>query len=338
MRVNQIHRLIRQLTSYLVSQYANLKSVPAKCPICIARSEFISHAVVAPWISALLTPAKPKMIESQLYKCHSCQISFFSYRYSRSELELLYQNYRASAWFALRHSWEPWYRKSTNNAYSDNNSEKNLIERENYTEELLSMSGLDIENLGDYLDFGGDAGQFFPNGVRGRRILFDLQQRQISGVEVITNPSEIQGLVSIVSSCYVLEHTPEVNDSIREMKSCLKDNGHLLIELPYDIFNVSRFCKTDLYKRYLSFIYKFKTLFILSDFVSGIFRQFFNSIPPFGVVKQSEHINYFKLKSLTKLLEDHGFEIKSEKAPIRKSFVGLIKQGKFGVVAVKSGD
>ena len=278
------------------------------------------------------------MIESQLYKCHACQINFFSYRYSSLELELLYQNYRAQSWFELRNSWEPWYRKSTNNAYNSHNSEKNLSERKKYTESLLSMSGLDIENLGNYLDFGGDAGQFFPNGVKGRRILFDLQHRQIFGIEIITNPREIQGLVSVVSSCYVLEHTPEINASIQEMKSCLEDNGHLLIELPYDIFKVSRFHKTSLYKSYLAFVYKFKILFVLTDFVSGISRQFFNRIPFFGVVKQSEHINYFKPESLNSLLERHGFEIKSAKEPIRKSFVGLIKQGKFGVVARKLRD
>ncbi len=309
-----------------------------KCPICTVQSEFISHAVVAPWISALLTPAQPKMIETQLHKCNSCRINFFGYRYSSLELELIYRNYRSPSWFELRHSWEPWYRKSTNNAYSDHNSEKNLNERKSYTQDLLSMSGLDIKNLGDYLDFGGDAGQFFPDGVRGRRILFDLQQRQISGVEVITNPKEIQGLVSIVSSCYVLEHAPEINDSVSEMYSCLEDNGHLLIELPYDIFKVSRFHKTNLYKKYLVFVNKFKTLFILCDFVSGLYRQFFNRIPALGVVKQSEHINYFKPESIVTLLENHGFEIKAVKAPIRKSFVGLIKQGKFGFVGLKSGN
>ena len=110
-----------------------------KCPICSVQSEFISHAVVAPWISALLNPAKPKMIESQLYECHTCQINYFSYRYSTLELELLYQNYRAQSWFKLRHSWEPCYGKSTNNAYNNYNSEKNLSERKKYTEELLTF-------------------------------------------------------------------------------------------------------------------------------------------------------------------------------------------------------
>jgi len=310
----------------------------ANCPICTVRSEFISHATVAPWISVLLNPTQPRMIETNLNKCHFCRINFFSYRYSKLELEQIYRNYRSSSWFELRHSWEPWYRKSTNNAYSDYKSEKNLIQRKNYTEGLLSMAGLDVKNLGDYLDFGGDAGQFFPDGVKGRRILFDLQQRQISGVEVITNPKEIQRLVSIVSSCYVLEHTPDIDYSISEMSSCLEDNGHLLIELPYDIFKVSRFHKTSLYKRYLGFVYKYKILFIFCDFISGIFRQFFNRIPAFGVVKQSEHINYFVPESLITLLQDHGFQIKSTKSPKRKSFVGLIKQGRFGVVAIKSED
>jgi hypothetical protein len=69
--------------------------------------------------------------------------------------------------------------------------------------------------------------------------------------------------------------------------------------------------------------------------VTGVYRQFFNKIPFFGVVKQSEHINYFDDLAIVKLIQDHNFEILYSSKPQRKSFVGIIKQGRFGIVAQK---
>ena len=193
----------------------------APCPICKSNSDFIAYGVVAPWISILLNGTERRLISTSLHKCASCSINFFSYRYTKKELESIYKDYRTDDWYKLRHSWEPWYREGTNNAYSGGKSEKNLDERKKWTESLLKSSGLNTENLGDYLDFGGDAGQFFPDGVQGRRILFDLQQQQVDGIETISDPKELTSLVSVVSSCYVLEHTPDILEGIQEMRDVL---------------------------------------------------------------------------------------------------------------------
>ena len=128
----------------------------------------------------------------------------------------------------------------------------------------------------------------------------------------------------------------DIHIGILELKKCLKTNGYLLVELPYDKFRVSRFHKTSLYESYLSIVYRSLILFKFLDFLTGVWRQFFNKIPFFGIVKQSEHINYFDDLALVKLIQNHKLEVLYVSKPQRKSFVGIIKQGRFGVVARKT--
>lgn len=296
----------------------------------------MGHGVVAPWVVFLLGFGSKSFIPTAYMSCEGCSINFFSYRYSEVELGAIYKDYRKDSWFNLRNSFEPWYRRTTNNAYIDENASTNIATRSSYTEGLLSLAGLDISDLGDYLDFGGDNGQFFPRGVKGRRILFDLQAGMNDGVETITDIANLGSQVDVVSNCYVLEHISDIESNINQMKSCLVSGGHLLIELPFDIFRVSRFHKSFFYERYLRVVYRRRSLFIFLDFITGISRQFFNRIPSLGIVKQSEHINYFNLESIEIMLKDRGFTIKSSSKPERKSFVGFIKQGKFGLVAQKN--
>jgi len=220
----------------------------------------------------------------------------------------------------------------TNDAYIGPEANKKIAYRKVFTESILSGAGLDLDNLGDYLDFGGDSGQFFPKGVSGRRILFDLRSAQIQNVETISNLSELVDKVDIVSNCYVLEHVSDINENLKEMRNCLRERGHLLIELPFDGFRVSRFHRSSIYRKYLSLIYRVKPLFISIDFFTGLYRQFFNRIPFFGIVKQSEHINYFTPIGLINLVENQGFFVKFATDPERRNFVGLIKQGRFGII------
>jgi hypothetical protein len=303
------------------------------CPSCGKGSEFIAYGVVAPWILILWGRELKEPIRTTLEYCNSCKLKFFSYRYNSKEASDLYQDYRNEIWFHIRHSFEPWYGRGTNNAYIGPDAHDKIAVRRKFTEDLLLNSGIDIHNLGDYLDFGGDSGQFFPEGVKGRKILFDLQSPQLDGIETISSLSELQSKVKTVSNCYVLEHVSDINLNLREMGGCLEDEGYILIELPFDDFRTHSFHKTDSYLWYLDFIFAHKFLFIVMDFFSGLYRQFFNKIPLFGVIKQSEHINYFTPQALIKCVENNGFKVVYNTTPERKNYVGLIKQGRFGLVA-----
>lgn len=97
----------------------------------------------------------------------------------------------------------------------------------------------------------------------------------------------------------------DINIEILELKKCLKTNGHLLVDPPYEKFWVSHFHKTSLYDSYLSILYKSLNLFKFLDFLTGVWRHFLNKIPFFGIVKQSEHINYLDYLAIVKLIQNH---------------------------------
>jgi hypothetical protein len=74
-------------------------------------------------------------------------------------------------------------------------------------------------------------------------------------------------------------------------------------------------------------------LFIFVDFLSGAYRQIFKRIPWFGIVKQSEHINYFNVKSLRVFAELRGLEVLFVSEPDLKYKVGKIFQGRLACIA-----
>ena len=71
------------------------------------------------------------------------------------------------------------------------------------------------------------------------------------------------------------------------------------------------------------------------DFISGVSRQFLGLIPPIGVVKQSEHINYYSERALQRLLEEAGFRVTSRKID-SKTKAGSYRFGTLGMTAIKA--
>ena len=119
--------------------------------------------MIAPWLAELCEIKQPF---TQLRRCATCRLAFFTYRYSDPEISRLYSEYRGPRFYQLRHHWEPWYNKSVNDAFSDErSSDEQIYVRRSFTEAVLKESGLDIQTLGGCIDFGGDHGQFIPQGV-----------------------------------------------------------------------------------------------------------------------------------------------------------------------------
>ena len=74
-------------------------------------------------------------------------------------------------------------------------------------------------------------------------------------------------------------------------------------------------------------------MFVLLDFVTGVYRQVFKRVPWFGIIKQSEHLNYFNVKSLRAFAEIHGLDVLYMSEPDTKYKVGRIFQGRLACVA-----
>jgi SAM-dependent methyltransferase len=303
------------------------------CPICGTEAQAIAHGLVAPFISTL--SSLPLGEQTTLRVCHSCDLVFFDSRYGDEELASLYGDYRGSQYLALRHRWEPWYSRNVNDACAP---DADLVsERHAFMMRILDDANMNHQ-LACVVDFGGDEGQFFPRIPIERRVVCDLSKRELpAGIEHIATMSELGDVKpDLVIVAHVLEHLPDPAGPLREIRRAIGDEGIIYVEVPLDRFRVSPFHASVRYQRYLQRLVRHRLPFVGSDFVSGLSRHLRSSVPMFGVIKQSEHINYFSERSLKAVLAASGFiEVSQSSNPNLR--VGGLRIGCYGVAARPDG-
>jgi len=297
------------------------------CLACASPVKRIAYAVVAPWIGELSGNNSPQM--TALLSCDKCQFSFFEKRFSEQEMEAMYSAYRSEGYYKVRNSWEPWYGRSVNDAYSD--ASGHLDERVSFMTSILSSSGLN--KCTTVVDFGGDEGQFFPRIKIDNRIVIDVSNKSLRS-NVVRAPSleAVSGNIDLIVAAHIAEHVNDPIDFFRGLISHLKPGAHLYIEVPLDKPSVKKFHSTSKYEAFLqSLTSGGKKKFVIHDFASGVARQFGRRIPRRGIVKQSEHLNYYNLHSLSLIVEALGCTVvKSESLPNAK--VGGLRLGRLGML------
>jgi len=301
-----------------------------RCPICSQASSLIAHGVLAPWIEEILHLPPT---DSSLQKCLPCDFKFFSYRFSDEQMKILYSDYRGPRYFQTRKSWEFWYTEGINNFWLQ---PKNIEIRTSRLQSTLISMGFDLEGTSSCLDYGGDEGQFIPKHIpREMSFVLDYSDKPSSSDYIsISNVRDLPKPVDLVLCCMTLEHVSLPVELMRELVS--SSSGHIYLEVPQDSYKISRFHGTRAYKTWLRLLRNSKVLFMSSDFVSGLFRNFLGFVPWFGVIKQSEHINYFSQESIHRLASSFSLNLKS-KAYLRGS-VGGMKLGQLSSLLSKSGN
>jgi len=309
----------------------NLNSL---CLLC-GSSDLIleSHAVVAPWISRLVMDQhKP----TSLNRCNGCDLVFFAHRYKDSEMAGLYSGYRGERYFQTRRRFEPWFTRSSLDFWNPAKNPGAVRERRDYMSETFHLFGINLGRRCDVLDFGGDLGQFFPSELTGKKYLFDPFDSTLpTGITRVTSLSALTASLGLVMNCHTLEHLPNLQGQAASMANLLTDNGYLYLEVPLDRFKTSHFHKTLTYKLYLLLLIRILPLFIVVDFLTGMYRLFFRRIPFWGIVKQSEHLNYFSKKSLLALVGEE-LDVIGVTAPDLHFGQGRIRVGRIALVAQKS--
>lgn len=305
------------------------------CLVCGRTVNKIAGAVIAPWIRELSNIDSQQ--HTEFLKCSSRGFCFFEHRYTESEMLGLYENYRSSNYFHIRRNWEPWYSNKEIVAYTAESDRLGLSARKRFMDTCIRSAGLHYKDFSSCVDFGGDLGQFFPEEIAGKKYILDPSERPLINDDIvrIAELSEIGHEVDLVLNCHTLEHLGDFQGEIEKIYSVLKTGGVLYLEVPFDIFKTSRLHKLKAYSRYLGLLERWKFCFILMDFMSGVYRQFFNRVPFFGLVKQSEHINYFTLNSLEFLLVKNGFELKPGGQVDANWKQGRLKLGRMSVIGVK---
>jgi hypothetical protein len=185
----------------------------------------------------------------------------------------------------------------------------NISSRQKRIDDALRQVKIDLSSVRSCLDYGGDEGQFIPQALpRESRFVLDISStEQAQDFVRISVIDELPQKVELVMCCMVLEHVDDPKSMMSDLVTA--SSSYVYIEVPNDLIKSSNFHKTLYYKRYLQIISKSKWLFICLDFLSGLSRNFLGFIPWFGVVKQSEHINYFTNNSLERLIRIFGSNV-----------------------------
>ena len=304
--------------------------VDTDCPICGSAASLLGHSLVAPFLSQL---SRLDLGQPSTYRnCDTCDLTFFDLRYGDNEMSSLYGAYRSQQYLDIRHHWEPWYSRNVNDAYSIDAA---LVEnRRDFMMSILQHSPLG-STIDCAIDFGGDEGQFFPDISISRRVVCDVSNRQLPpGIEHIFSLDELgHTKANLIIVAHVLEHLSDPLTPLEDIRRVIADDGIVYVEVPLDRFRVHPFHASTRYKRFLQWLAHHRLFLIVLDFLTGMSRQFSLAIPRFGVIKQSEHINYFSGRSLRALLAASGFLVIAERSD-SKMKVGGLRIGSYGVAAM----
>jgi len=300
-----------------------------RCPACGTPAPLASLAVIAPFVAEIVGLSRGQRVGYR--ECAQCGLTFFDFRYSDANAERLYGGYRSSEYVRVRRSWEPWYRDNVNDAFAPGSAA--VHDRVRFEQDvLLTRAGL-ARPLECAVDFGGDQGQFFPDIPTRRRVVVDLSDKPLmTGVERVASLDDLSDSPDLIILAHVLEHVSDPRELLLRLRRVLAPHGFLYVEVPLDRPRVRRWHLNRAYGVWLDAVSGHRWSFIPCDFASGVARQIGWTIPRLGVLKESEHINFFDARSLTSLLESIGFQVRATRAD-PGARAGHLRLGRLGIAA-----
>lgn len=273
------------------------------CPICLSRTEPVRTAVLAPFVVELLGYDPVLSIAPTLDHCPACEHRFSSIRYHDKEAADLYRDYRGQKYFEVRHKHEPWYTKAINDGIGSDPVEQQS--RRDALEALLRRFKV-WNRIDTVLDWGGDRGQFIPHGF-WHNVVFDISGVEPERhVERIGSESQLAGRTfELVMLCHVLEHVDRPLPLLKKVRDVTADEGGFVyVEVPLERPRI--WCGES--AKYLDWLQRHPRLFRLVDFVSTACRVKLGFVPPLGFLKVGEHINFFSVTSLCRLMLEAKLE------------------------------
>ena len=272
-----------------------------ECPCCASQDLQRWPAIVSPFIAAYACETEPG--RCNLCECRSCSFRFFDSRLTDAEAQRLYAAYRKDRYFEARHSYEFWYSRTINDGIGSDAEEISSRQKN-----LTAILGERSHSISTVLDFGGDRGQFIPERIGSERYVYELSNAEpVKGVVRLTSIEGRQ--FDFVMLAHVLEHCSEPGQILHALKPLGHVKTLFYFEVPFERPSLGWAGKGNWQKRYLDTLLPAKPLLQLVDLYSTVARVKFDLIPPFGLQKCSEHLNFFSEKSLQKLLDSAGFEL-----------------------------
>ena len=259
--------------------------------------------MVAPFITELALASRPPIGRTMV--CGACGLRFTGMRLSDTEVTRLYSGYRGEAYFRCRHQHEPWYTLSSN--CTRGGDPREIHQRQAELERLLRDSGI-WPTIDSVLDYGGDRGQFIPAELAAEKWVFEISGAQpMEGVHGTADLESLHGRTfALLMACHIFEHVMDPKAFLAELAQYLAPAGTIYIEVPLELPAILSLAPA-LTNRWYSWLENHVPLLRAVDFVSTASRTQLGFLPPFGLLKSSEHVNFFDVRSLSHLLECAGF-------------------------------
>lgn len=269
------------------------------CPICNNTPNRIWHGEMASFMS--IRALNKEYVPIDLLECGSCGLRFSDARLEPIEVAKLYDNYRGDSYFELRHKEEPWYTRSINNDLGHKyeivkeRTDRILTLLENYQPDILNFK---------VLDFGGDQGHFLSPKLGGDLWVYDLSgQPPLPGIKGCTNLGKLSDQsFDLVMMGHILEHAMSPLETLTEALGCLRTGGFLYVEVPFERPLISSGLHSSI---------SIRPIHQVHDFISTLFRLLLGWLPPGGMLKVSEHVNFFDETSLRVSMQLAGFCVKT---------------------------
>jgi SAM-dependent methyltransferase len=276
------------------------------CPCCGREDLLDRPAVMAPFIASYVFGREPW--PTSLLECRACGFRFFEGRFSPDEEARLYAGYRGERYFRERHRFEWWYSRRANDGLGQDPGEIAFRKRR-MAAALAAVPG--TQAIRSVLDYGGDRGQFIPDGLGERRYVLDLSGTEpVEGVAALRSAGDLGGgSVDLVLCCNLLEHSPQPAALLAAAKGLLGPGGWLYVEVPLERYGLGFVPRGGWYRRYAAALARHPACLAWVDLYSTAFRLKAGLVPPLGILKAHEHLNFFHPPSLAKLLEASGFAV-----------------------------
>jgi SAM-dependent methyltransferase len=246
--------------------------------------------VFAPFIAKRIWGREPFPIK--IKKCRRCKFSFADTRFEEGEEKRLYADYRGPEYQSIRQSCEPWYTAKFNARLSTGTMERR---REPLARIFREHLPCDIKAV---LDFGGDRGDLFAGLVRGASTyVYDISGiAPAPGVTALSSLDECaEKKFDLIGCSNVFEHVAYPRQLLADIKRIARHRTLIFIEVPSETpFGLRNYAKRSAQELILA----------------ATRGQVAASLLPFGFLRQvHEHVNFFSLHALKKLMEVEGFEV-----------------------------
>ena len=261
-----------------------------ECLVCGENSLRSHSAVFAPFIAKRIWDRDSFSIK--INKCRRCKFSFADTRFDEAEEKRLYADYRGPEYQSMRQSCEPWYTPQFNARLSTGTIE---TRREQLATIFRDHLPCDIKAV---LDFGGDRGDLFAGLVHGAsNYVYDISGTQAApGVTTISSLEDAASQkFDLIGCSNVLERVAYPRGLLADIKRVARYRTLVFIEVPSETpFGLQNYAKRSAQELIL-LAFRRKVAF---------------SLLPFGFLRQvHDHVNFFSLHSLKKLVEAEGFRV-----------------------------